>query len=94
MAISLETVDYVAALAKLRVEDEEKADYADKLNQILEYMDQLSELDTEGILPMTQVLATHNVFRSDEQKPSLDREKALANAPDHEGGYFRVPRIM
>ncbi len=94
MAISLQDVEYVAKLARLEIPAEAKADYGEKLNAILDYMQQLQELDTTGVPPTTHVLPLENVFREDIVRPCLDREKALANAPDREDGYFRVPKII
>lgn len=94
MAISLQDVEYVAKLARLEIPAEAKADYSEKLNAILDYMQQLQELDTTGVPPTTHVLPLENVFREDVIRPCLDREKALANAPDREDGYFRVPKII
>lgn len=94
MSITIGDVEYVAKLAKLELEPSEKAEYTEKLNSILEYMQQLQELDTRDIEPTTHVLPLNNVFREDELKPCLPREKALQNAPDQVDGYFRVPRIL
>jgi len=94
MAITLEDVDYVAKLAKLQLADNEKKDYAKKLNSILQYMEQLQDIDTKDIPPTTHVLPLENVFREDELKEGLSLEKALANAPDTQNGYFKVPKIM
>src|SRR5207247_1515355 len=58
------------------------------------HMDQLKEVDTEGVEPTATVLPTENVFREDAVKPSLTQERALANAPDQADGFFRVPKIL
>lgn len=94
MAITLEDVDYVAKLAKLQLAEDEKEDYAKKLNSILQYMEQLQDIDTKDIPPTTHVLPLENVFREDELREGLPLEKALANAPDTQDGYFKVPKIM
>ncbi|MEG1500879.1 MAG: Asp-tRNA(Asn)/Glu-tRNA(Gln) amidotransferase subunit GatC [Clostridiales bacterium] len=94
MTISIKDVEYVAKLAKLDLNQDEKSAYTEKLNDILNYMEQLQELDTKDVPPTTHVLPLVNVFREDQVQPCLSREKALSNAPDREDGYFRVPRII
>ena len=94
MGISKEQVEHVAKLARLEVSEDEKAMFARQLSAILTYMDQLKEVDTEGVEPTATVLPTENVFREDEVTPSLTQEQALANAPDQSEGFFRVPKIL
>ena len=94
MEISKEQVEHVARLARLEVSEDEKAMFARQLSAILTYMDQLKEVDAEGVEPTATVLPTENVFREDEVKPSLTQERALANAPDQAEGFFRVPKIL
>jgi aspartyl-tRNA(Asn)/glutamyl-tRNA(Gln) amidotransferase subunit C len=94
MEISKEQVEHVARLARLEVSEDEKAMFARQLSGILTYMDQLKELDTNGVEPTATVLPTDNVFRDDKVRPSLPQEKALANAPDQADGFFRVPKIL
>jgi aspartyl-tRNA(Asn)/glutamyl-tRNA(Gln) amidotransferase subunit C len=92
--IRKEQVEHVAKLARLEVSENEKAVFARQLSAILTYMDQLKEVDTEGVEPTATVLPTENVFREDAVKPSLTQERALANAPDQADGFFRVPKIL
>ncbi len=94
MEISKEQVEHVAKLARLEVSEDEKAMFARQLSAILTYMDQLKEVDTEGVEPTATVLPTDNVFRADEVRPSLSQEQALANASDQAEGFFRVPKIL
>ena len=94
MEISKEQVEHVAKLARLEVREDEKSMFARQLSAILTYMDQLKEVDTEGVEPTATVLPTENVFREDAVKPSLTQERALANAPDQADGFFRVPKIL
>lgn len=94
MKISLETVEYVAALARLELSDAEKQMMVSQMGEILDYMDKLNTLDTKGVKPLEHVEPMSNVFRKDEVKPSYDRKKILANAPDKEEGAFRVPKIV
>ena len=64
------------------------------MNRILKYMKELNELNTTDIEPTTRVVSLKNVFREDEVKPSLPREKALANAPAQEYGVFKGPKVI
>ncbi|HOQ90590.1 MAG TPA: Asp-tRNA(Asn)/Glu-tRNA(Gln) amidotransferase subunit GatC [Candidatus Hydrogenedentes bacterium] len=92
--ITRQTVEYIAALAHLRLTPEETDRMARDLGSILEYMAQLNELDTSHVEPMMHAMEMINVFREDEIGQSLDREDALTNAPLHDGQYFLVPRIL
>ena len=65
-----------------------------QLDQILQYMDLLSEVDTEGVEPMAHALDVSDVFREDAVRPSLDREQALANAPHRDDQCYRVPAVL
>jgi len=94
MKITRQHVEDVALLSRLELGEEEMAVYTEQLNDILEYAAVLDQLATEGIQPTAHVLPIHNVMRRDETKPSLPREQALANAPEQEDGYFKVPKIM
>ena len=94
MEISKGQVEHVAKLARLEVSEDEKAMFARQLSAILTYMDQLKEVDTEGVEPTATVLPTENVWREDAVRPSLPQEHALANAPDQANGFFRVPKIL
>ena len=86
----------IAALAHLELDSAEVDLFARQLGDILAYADQLQRVDTTGVSPTTSVLARHPVDRADQVRPSLDREEALANAPDREdeAGLFRVPRVI
>ena len=94
MKISLETVEYVAGLARLNLSDKEKEEMVAQMGGILEYMDKLNSLDTSGVKPLEHVEPMSNVFREDEKKAAYDREKILYNAPDKDEGAFRVPKIV
>lgn len=94
MDISREQVEHVAKLARLAVTDEEKGVFARQLSSILTYVETLNRLDTSTVEPTSHVLPIQNVFREDEVRPSLSREQAFANAPDTDGGCFRVPKII
>ncbi len=94
MPVTLDDVDKVASLSRLSFSDDERRRLVDDLNRILEYMDQLNELDTENVEPTAHVLLMSNVFREDAEKPSMPKEKLLANAPSQEKGYFKVPQVI
>jgi aspartyl-tRNA(Asn)/glutamyl-tRNA(Gln) amidotransferase subunit C len=81
-------------LSRLEFSEEEKEQYTEQLNVILGYIDQLSELDTEGVKPMYHVIPMTNVLRKDEVRPSMERDDVLMNAPVTKDGCFKVPRII
>ena len=92
--ITSDEVERVARLARLRLTEEERETMTSQLDAILGYMDKLSLLDTAGIEPTTTVIPMVSVMRDDVVRPSLSQEDALANAPDREDVFFRVPRII
>lgn len=92
--LTLKDVEYVAALAQLSLDDAAKARMLGDLGNILGYIEKLNELDTAGVEPMMHVLDLANVYREDVVGPSLDRTLALKNAPNTDGEYFLVPRIL
>jgi aspartyl-tRNA(Asn)/glutamyl-tRNA(Gln) amidotransferase subunit C len=94
MPVSREEVRHVAQLARLDFSEEDEARMADELSQILEYVDKLDELDTSGVTPMSHVLDVTNVFRADEVKERIDRGEALESAPETDGEYFQVPKVV
>ncbi|WP_447984278.1 Asp-tRNA(Asn)/Glu-tRNA(Gln) amidotransferase subunit GatC [Nitrospira sp. Nam74] len=94
MHISKEEVERVAKLARLEISEGEKDVFSKQLSHILAYIEELKSWDTTGIEPTATVLEQTNVLREDRAQPSLPVEQALMNAPDSDGGYFRVPRIL
>ncbi|MFB4165463.1 Asp-tRNA(Asn)/Glu-tRNA(Gln) amidotransferase subunit GatC [Alteribacillus sp. JSM 102045] len=92
--ITKDQVKHVAHLARLSVSEEEVNTFTEQLDAIIGFAEQLNELDTDGVEPTTHVLDIHNVLREDEQRPSLDREEVLKNAPDHEEGQVKVPSVL
>lgn len=94
LAITQKQVEHVAALARLKLTDEEKKQFTEQLNKILQFAEKLNELDTENVPPTSHVLPIQNVMREDKVRPSLDREKALLNAPDQRDGMFKVPAVF
>ncbi|MDR3601949.1 MAG: Asp-tRNA(Asn)/Glu-tRNA(Gln) amidotransferase subunit GatC [Desulfosporosinus sp.] len=93
MTISREDVEYVAALARLELTEQETQEYTEQLNSILGYAAMLERLDTDGVVPTAHAVPLHNVLREDQVSPSIPQEKALQNAPDADEGFFRVPKI-
>ena len=93
-------VAYVAELAHLELTDEERARMLKDLNSILGYIDRLNELDTKNVEPMAQVASatvpakTSDIMRTDTPGPCLPREDALRNAPNSDGVFFKVPKVI
>ena len=106
MKVSEKDVLYVADLANLELTDDERRRMLKDLNSILEYIDRLNQLDTSGVEPMAQVSTRYgdparsgreqfeHAMRADEQRASLDREAALRNAPETDGVFFKVPKVI
>lgn len=92
--ISDETIEYVGILAKLELSDEEKEQAKKDMGNMLDYIDMLNNLDTEGVEPMSHVFPMHNVFREDVVVNGDEREKILANAPAEKDGAFKVPKTV
>lgn len=93
--ISKEDVKHVAMLARLKLNEEEVGKFQKQLSDILKYIAQLNEVDTEGTLPTSHVLSSmKNVFREDELKDSIPVEEALGNAPARHENFFKVPKII
>jgi aspartyl-tRNA(Asn)/glutamyl-tRNA(Gln) amidotransferase subunit C len=94
LKLSTSDVEYVAKLARLEVTEAEKEKFTAQLNDILLYIDKLNEPDTTGVAPMSHAIAVTNAFREDKVLESLGTERALANAPDARGEFFRVPKVI
>lgn len=92
--ISDETIEYVGILAKLELSPEEKEAAKKDMGSMLDYIDQLNELDTTGAEPMSHVFPVHNVFREDVITNGYNREQILANAPEQKDGSFKVPKTV
>jgi aspartyl-tRNA(Asn)/glutamyl-tRNA(Gln) amidotransferase subunit C len=92
--LTQDEIEHIAALARLRLTDAEKALYRQQLSAVLDYMAKLRQLDTAHIEPTATVLPLRSVLRPDEARPSLTPEEVLANAPAAEAGMFRVPPVL
>ncbi|MFH0702236.1 MAG: Asp-tRNA(Asn)/Glu-tRNA(Gln) amidotransferase subunit GatC [bacterium] len=91
--LTIKEVEHVAKLARLELKEEEKSRFAEQISNILDYFNQLSEVNTENIEPMTQAIPTINIMREDKVCQEFDRDEILANAPLEEDNYFKVPKI-
>lgn len=94
--MSSEKIDvrYVAKLARIALTDEEVDRFGAQLADLLEHVNRLGELDTNAVPATAQVVESRNVEREDAVRPCLDRETVLAGAPQRQGAFFRVPRII
>jgi len=92
--IDAEQVRKVAKLSRLDLTETEVAEFAGQLSAILDYMEKMNELDTTNVEPLAHCLGVKNVFREDTARESLGTEKALANAPQRDGEFFKVPKIL
>ena len=89
-----EQVRKVARLARLELTDAEVQEFTGQLGAILEYVEKLNELDTTEVEPLAHCLPLANVFRADTVRDSLGSDKVLANAPQRDGSFFKVPKIL
>jgi aspartyl-tRNA(Asn)/glutamyl-tRNA(Gln) amidotransferase subunit C len=94
MKITVEEVERVAVLARLRLTVEEKSQLTQQLDDILEYMDKLNQIDTTQVEPFTPDSDTGNTLREDAVTNQPNPEALLANAPDRDGTFFKVPKII
>lgn len=94
MSLTRDEVEKVSLLGRLLLSEAELAKMTQQLGQIVGYIEQLSELDTEGVEPLAHPLDLHNVFAADEIRASLDREAALSNAPKRDAECYRVPAVL
>ena len=92
--ISDETIEYVGILAKLELSEEEKEQAKKDMGAMLDYIDKLNELDTEGVEPMSHVFPVTNVFREDVVTNGDGSEATLSNAPSMKDGGFKVPKTI
>ena len=94
MKITREEVLYVADLARLDLDETSIDAFAEQIANILEYVDMLKRVDTEGVDPTSHAISLTNAFREDEEEGHLERDRVLANAPEEEGGSFIVPKVV
>ncbi len=94
MKITREEVGHVADLARLELDTAAIDRFADQIDTVLAYVDMLKEADTEAVSPTSHAISLTNAFREDEVGDHLEREAALANAPERDGETFVVPRVI
>ncbi|MBI3297077.1 MAG: Asp-tRNA(Asn)/Glu-tRNA(Gln) amidotransferase subunit GatC [Elusimicrobia bacterium] len=94
MSLGAEAVRKVARLARLKLSDAELTRFAGQMDRVLEHMADLAALDTEKVQPTAHALGLTNVLRPDVPAPETDRERILANAPEREGPYVKVPKVI
>lgn len=92
--LTREDVQKVALLARLQLTPEEEEKFATQLSGILDYFEQLSELDVTDVPPTTRAIDVSNVVRPDHHQPYENREGLLDSAPDRDGEFFKVPKIV
>ncbi|MCS6823613.1 MAG: Asp-tRNA(Asn)/Glu-tRNA(Gln) amidotransferase subunit GatC [Cytophagaceae bacterium] len=94
MKIDKKTVENIAHLARLEFTEEEKLELTDSLSKILDWVDKLSEINTEGVEPLIHMSEETNVLREDIPQNTLSHSDALDNAPKKDSDYFRVPKFL
>jgi aspartyl-tRNA(Asn)/glutamyl-tRNA(Gln) amidotransferase subunit C len=94
MSLTTDDVRWIAHLARLQLADEEVQTLARDLGAILEYVNHLGQVNTDGVEPLAHPLDVHNVFRADDLAASLPVDAALANAPDRRGDFYGVPAVL
>lgn len=94
MAIDADTVRKIAFLSRLKVDDDKIEDTKDEFNKILTWVEELNEVDTDGVEPLVSVNQTNLTMRKDVVTEGNQSEAILANAPLQEYGYFAVPKVI
>ncbi|MEX0921212.1 MAG: Asp-tRNA(Asn)/Glu-tRNA(Gln) amidotransferase subunit GatC [Rhodovibrionaceae bacterium] len=94
MSVDKDTVERIAKLARIRLKEEQKEPLAKELSNILGWVEQLSQLDTEGVPPMTSVVEMRIPLRKDEVSDGGYPDKVTANAPEASHGFYVVPKVV
>ena len=94
MEVNREMVNNLAQLARLHFSDEEKIELEQDLQRMISFVEKLKEIDTTGIEPLQHMGTEINVLREDEIKGSVSRASALLNAPNNDGVFFKVPKVI
>lgn len=94
MQINKETLDKIAHLARLEFDEKDTAKMLADINSMIAFVEKLNEVNTEGIEPLTTMSHEINALREDIVKPHMSREDALRNAPQKDGEYFHVPKVL
>ena len=91
--ITIKDVEHVAKLARLELTEEEKEKFSKQLGDVLMYVEQMNEVDTSNVEPLSHVVDFCNVTREDVPNQEISKEALMSNAPDEENGFFKVPKI-
>ena len=94
MKITGEQIRHIAALARLRFDEDEIESFRAQFERIVEYVEKIDELDLNGVEPTSHAMDRSNAFRDDEVAQSLPQKLALANAPQKKDGFIAVPRVI
>mgnify|MGYP001947431430 CR=1 FL=1 len=94
VTVDKKLIEDISHLSRLEFSEEDKIEMADNLNEILDWVEQLNELDTSKTLPLTHISEEINVMRNDEIADVLPHDKALKNAPKKDSDYFRTPKVI
>jgi aspartyl-tRNA(Asn)/glutamyl-tRNA(Gln) amidotransferase subunit C len=92
--IDTKTVKHVASLVRLGISEEEAQIFSGQFSSIIEYFNMLNEVDTENVIPASDVANAENVLREDVVKPSMSHEEFIKNSPKSERGYVKVPTVL
>ena len=91
--ITIQDVEHVAKLDRLEITDEEKVKFSKQLGDVLKYVEQMNEVDTTNVEPLSHVVDFNNFMREDEISYDCTKEQLMMNAPEEENGFFKVPKI-
>ncbi len=94
MAVDIKTVERIASLSKLEFTEAEKQEFTGDMNRMLEFVEQLSHANTEGVKPLIYMLEEEAELRKDEVVQSITQEEALKNAPDKDSDFIKVPKVI
>ena len=94
MDVTKETLNYLAKIARLELNEEEKEPLLNDLNRILSFVEQLKEVNTDGVAPLLHMSSNVNMLREDVVQGSVSRDEALKNAPETDGTFFKVPKVI
>ncbi|PKL72224.1 Asp-tRNA(Asn)/Glu-tRNA(Gln) amidotransferase GatCAB subunit C [Candidatus Kuenenbacteria bacterium HGW-Kuenenbacteria-1] len=96
MNLTIQEVEHIAKLARLKLTDQEKKKFAQQLSSVLDYAKQLDEVDTENVKPTNQIIGLKNIYRQDEinEKEKSEKQALLQCAPNTEDGYIKIPSVF
>jgi aspartyl-tRNA(Asn)/glutamyl-tRNA(Gln) amidotransferase subunit C len=94
MEVSIKMIDDLAHLARLNFSEDEKITLQSDLTKMIAFIEQLNQVNTEGVEPLLHMGGASNVLREDEIKASITQEEALQNAPDKDEHFFKVPKVI